>query len=73
MVKDRETKQPKLNCRNWECGVLFSIPVTDLNTPTVTKSSAPTMDVFDGTIPVPMVFPGNTYGSNSPWYYNENP
>lgn len=26
LVKDRETKQPKLNCRNWECGVI--VPVT---------------------------------------------
>ena len=26
IVKDRATGQPKLNCRNWECGVL--VPVT---------------------------------------------
>lgn len=26
LVKDRETKQPRLNCRNWECGVI--VPVT---------------------------------------------
>lgn len=26
LVKDRKTKQPKLNCRNWECGVI--VPVT---------------------------------------------
>lgn len=25
LVKDRETKQPRLNCRNWECGVLVPI------------------------------------------------
>ncbi|KAL8976007.1 MAG: hypothetical protein Q9205_007907, partial [Flavoplaca limonia] len=23
LVKDRQTKQPKLNCRNWECGVVI--------------------------------------------------
>ncbi|PLB49439.1 putative tyrosyl-DNA phosphodiesterase [Aspergillus steynii IBT 23096] len=25
LVQDRSTKQPKLNCRNWECGVLVPI------------------------------------------------
>ncbi|KAA8573113.1 hypothetical protein EYC84_003635 [Monilinia fructicola] len=68
MVKDRVTKEPKLNCRNWECGVLFSVSFTVLNTPAVTKSEIPTMDAFDGSIPVPMVFPANVYGSKSPWW-----
>jgi hypothetical protein len=27
LVQDKITKQPKLNCRNWECGVL--VPVFD--------------------------------------------
>ncbi|KAJ8064361.1 hypothetical protein OCU04_006705 [Sclerotinia nivalis] len=74
MVKDRVTKEPKLNCRNWECGVLFSVPFTDLNTSAaVTKAGIPCMDAFDGSIPVPMVFPGNMYGSKRPWYYGESP
>ena len=25
LVQDRSTKAPKLNCRNWECGVLVPI------------------------------------------------
>jgi len=25
LVQDRSTKEPKLNCRNWECGVLVPI------------------------------------------------
>ncbi|TGO88486.1 hypothetical protein BPOR_0159g00010 [Botrytis porri] len=74
MVKDRVTKEPKLNCSNWECGVLFSVPLTDLNAPAaVPKSGMPIMEVFDGSIPVPMVFPGNVYGSKRPWYYSEYP
>ncbi|TEY85861.1 hypothetical protein BOTCAL_0011g00430 [Botryotinia calthae] len=74
MVKDRVTKEPKLNCSNWECGVLFSVPLTDLNAPAaVPKSGIPTMEAFDGSIPVPMVFPGNVYGSKRPWYYSEYP
>ncbi|ESZ92279.1 hypothetical protein SBOR_7319 [Sclerotinia borealis F-4128] len=64
MVKDRATKEPKLNCRNWECGVLFSIPATDLNAlAAVTKLGIPAMDAFHGSIPVPMVFPSHTWGS----------
>ncbi|TGO13984.1 hypothetical protein BTUL_0060g00410 [Botrytis tulipae] len=74
MVKDRVTKEPKLNCSNWECGVLFSVPLTDLNAPAaVPKSGMPTMEAFDGSIPVPMVFPGIVYGSKRPWYYSEYP
>ncbi|TGO75353.1 hypothetical protein BELL_0218g00050 [Botrytis elliptica] len=74
MVKDRVTKEPKLNCSNWECGVLFSGSLTDLNAPAaVPKSGMPTMEAFDGSIPVPMVFPGNVYGSKRPWYYSEYP
>ncbi|KAK6610639.1 ubiquitin interaction domain-containing protein [Botrytis cinerea] len=74
MVKDRVTKEPKLNCSNWECGILFSVPLTDLNAPAaVPKSGIPTMEAFDGSIPVPMVFPGNVYGSKRPWYYSEYP
>lgn len=28
LVKDAKTKQPKLNCRNWECGVVFPVPAS---------------------------------------------
>ncbi|PTU18765.1 hypothetical protein P175DRAFT_0534536 [Aspergillus ochraceoroseus IBT 24754] len=37
LVQDRSTKQPKLNCRNWECGVV--IPVIEHN-----NTAQPTSD-----------------------------
>jgi hypothetical protein len=83
LVRDKITKQPKLNIRNWECGVV--VPVS---TPASTDMEAggkgkevdrgsdgseagpPGMDVFDGVIPVPMVVPGEAYGKKRPWFYS---
>ncbi|KAK1149864.1 hypothetical protein N8T08_003420 [Aspergillus melleus] len=106
LVQDRSTKELKLNCRNWECGVL--VPVIEQKTPDtkaestdkdeaefvdpdetssesssqlgkedekepepkpVDPESATGLDVFKGTIPVPMEFPAELYGANlTPWY-----
>jgi hypothetical protein len=30
LVQDKTTKQPKLNIRNWECGVVVTIPKPNL-------------------------------------------
>ncbi|KAI0554935.1 tyrosyl-DNA phosphodiesterase-domain-containing protein [Xylaria curta] len=62
LVKDRASGQPKLNCRNWECGVL--IPIEG-------ETVKPGWGAF---VPVPMVVPGEAYGkSNSkrPWFFLE--
>ncbi|KAL4776095.1 tyrosyl-DNA phosphodiesterase-domain-containing protein [Aspergillus nidulans var. acristatus] len=101
LVYDRTRKQPKLNCRNWECGVV--IPVVegknnnDIDASTgnteETKSQAggqPGMsrgaqgmgkeengcllDIFRGTVPVPMHLPGQRYEgqrARQPWYYSK--
>lgn len=87
LVQDRATKSPKLNCRNWECGVV--IPVLEAQSSTSTNESKGkepasipgrkeseserALDVFLGTIPVPMVIPGRKYegGSLRPWYFLE--
>ncbi|KAI0399043.1 tyrosyl-DNA phosphodiesterase-domain-containing protein [Xylaria palmicola] len=66
LVKDRASGKPKLNCRNWECGVL--IPVEGA----AAKSG---WGAFEKTIPVPMVVPGEAYGkskSKQPWFFLEN-
>ncbi len=75
-MRDKTSKEMKINLRNWECGVLISIP----------RSLAPAgeaadrvagvgdrldMSVFDGRIPVPMIVPGEEYGVRRPWFYNE--
>ena len=65
LVKDKTTKAPKLNCRNWECGVL--IP-TEGN---VIRGAENGLDVFRGVIPVPMQFPGEGYNGRKPWYFME--
>ncbi|KFY00898.1 hypothetical protein O988_03043 [Pseudogymnoascus sp. VKM F-3808] len=84
LTKDRSTKQPKLYCRNWECGVV--IPVNrssarqsqniDTQASTPQQATAQGQDInldsiFDGVVPVPMEFPGVEYGQGRPWFRNE--
>lgn len=88
LVKDKTTKQPKLNIRNWECGVV--IPVMRAQTASASSKKGvddrenavygrsegfgidpPSMEVFDGLVPVPMVVPGEEYGTKRPWFYTE--
>lgn len=66
LVKDRASGQPKLNCRNWECGVL--IPMPD-------EAAKTGWDAFDEKVPVPMIVPAEAYGktnSKRPWFFLEN-
>ncbi|KAI2642772.1 tyrosyl-DNA phosphodiesterase-domain-containing protein [Xylaria nigripes] len=61
LVKDRASQQPKLNCRNWECGVLI---------PMEGESAEPGLKAFENRIPVPMIVPSEAYGkthSKRPW------
>ncbi|KAI1129584.1 tyrosyl-DNA phosphodiesterase-domain-containing protein [Nemania abortiva] len=65
LVKDRASGQPKLNCRNWECGVII---------PMEGKADTSGFGVFEKRIPVPMVTPGEPYGktnSKRPWFFLE--
>ncbi|RJE25678.1 tyrosyl-DNA phosphodiesterase domain-containing protein [Aspergillus sclerotialis] len=86
LVQDRSTKKPKLNCRNWECGVLFPVidkaqdstqsstqskPGNALNRTMELGESANALDVFKGAIPVPVQLPGRRFGPNlRPWYFS---
>lgn len=87
LVKDKITKQPKLNIRNWECGVV--IPVMQARSSSMSSKEVddrenavhggsagfnagrPGMEIFDGRVPVPMVVPGEEYGTKRPWFYAE--
>ena len=88
LVKDRATKLPKLNCRNWECGVLIpagldpqgqdrkSDVLTEFREP-ATKTSNGTfvrggLQVFKDSVPVPMQYPGEEYQGKKPWYFQED-
>ncbi|KAL1972509.1 hypothetical protein VTN31DRAFT_6923 [Thermomyces dupontii] len=75
LVQDRVTKKPKLNCRNWECGVIVPVTSSAPSAPTTEQGDvdreADFASVFDGTIPVPMKVPGERYredGGLRPWY-----
>ena len=65
LVKDRVTKAPKLNCRNWECGVLIPVESRGVD------GKQDGLDVFRGTVPMPMHFPGEEYREKKPWYFME--
>ncbi|RPA83829.1 phospholipase D/nuclease [Ascobolus immersus RN42] len=80
LVMDRSTKQPKLNVRNWECGVV--IPVKEKDRRLVERNGPSDMSVFQEHrflydlpntnikpvyIPVPMVYPSEV--NNNPWFF----
>ena len=65
LTKDRAAKEPKLNCRNWECGVV--VPVRR----SVPNNGEGDLKKFDGIVPVPMQVPGDLYGDKKPWYLTE--
>ncbi|KAJ5669301.1 hypothetical protein N7462_010371 [Penicillium macrosclerotiorum] len=71
--------QMKLNCRNWECGVV--VPVTKLCDSSLSTTSSETLeeiteratlhDTFRDTIPVPMKLPtSDLTESRAPWFYS---
>lgn len=85
-MQDRATKGPKLNCRNWECGVLVPViePVPSPQTkdpekqgpgPAAApgnKESGDMLDAFREVVPVPMVLPGKHFGGRrEPWFFME--
>ncbi|KAL9473798.1 hypothetical protein ACSS6W_008178 [Trichoderma asperelloides] len=67
LSKDRSTGGIKMNCRNWECGVIIPVPESKSVDKTLTS---PDMSVFAGTVPVPMQVPGPVYkSSDQPWLH----
>ncbi|KAG9239404.1 tyrosyl-DNA phosphodiesterase domain protein [Amylocarpus encephaloides] len=68
LSKDRTTQQPKLNCRNWECGVIFPVRASDGDVVQRGNNGTPGMEVFTGHVPVPMIVPGEEYAGRTPWF-----
>ena len=74
VVVDRKLKKEKLNCRNWECGVL--VPVRRRrcqNNQSQERTGRVVGDhelveVFKGVVPVPMEHPAEEYGGRKPWF-----
>lgn len=78
LSKDKVTKAPRLNCRNWECGVL--VPLTRASKPSKVSgddegsgsgSSGGDLAMFEDRVPVPMKYPGEEYGMKEPWFQGE--
>lgn len=68
LVTDTKTKQPKLHCANWECGVIFPvIPECGQKH----KCANEEMAEFVGFVPIPMVIPGAAYAGREPWFFND--
>lgn len=65
LSKERATKMPKLNCRNWECGVI----IPDHGEGKETSRGG--LSEFERIVPVPMQYPGEAYGDKGPWFYSE--
>lgn len=69
VVKDRGTGKPKINCRNWECGVVLPIGAEAMNSGV---NSADGLSIFKDDVPVPIRQPGPLYGSDDePWFFLE--
>jgi hypothetical protein len=64
LVQDRRSKIPKLTCNNWECGVVFPVPIEDDNPLGESLTRA-----FGDVIDVPFEYPGQAYGDRPPWYF----
>ncbi|KAL2134218.1 hypothetical protein VTI74DRAFT_723 [Chaetomium olivicolor] len=84
LVSDRATGSPKLTCRNWECGVVVTVrdsasSHTHQGRRASPQAAVPGLDVFEGSVPVPMEWPGEPFtgddgsnGSRTPWFYQES-
>jgi hypothetical protein len=70
LVQDKLTKKPRLTCRNWECGVVVPLLVSDLPSNMSTMVSTPPsgLEIFDQKIPVPMQIPASPMQANKPWF-----
>ncbi|EPS28628.1 hypothetical protein PDE_03574 [Penicillium oxalicum 114-2] len=79
LVKDRFSGQPKLNCRNWECGVIVPITTVVNETQGVGGKTASSLqsqsqqlpvELFHDTVPVPLKIPGaDLTESRPPWFF----
>ncbi|EXJ92531.1 hypothetical protein A1O3_01083 [Capronia epimyces CBS 606.96] len=69
LVQDRATKQPKLNCRNWECGVILPhvAETSSSGTGRLDTGDQPGLVLFDQLVPLPMRVPSERLEGRKPW------
>lgn len=70
LVYDRKEKKWKLNCKNWECGVLLPVSTEGASTE-VGKDGVVDMEVFKDVVEPPFMYPGIEYDDREPWYFME--
>jgi hypothetical protein len=66
MGKGKGKKDFKTMCRNWECGIVVPVPVQE--------GTMMGLEGFERVLPVPMVFPGESYEENrelEPWFFGK--
>ncbi|KIW88668.1 uncharacterized protein Z519_10714 [Cladophialophora bantiana CBS 173.52] len=73
LVQDKATKKPRLNCRNWECGVIIPIPAVNSSPGiyTVKDTDSAGLASFNHTVPVPMRVPSECLENKIPWVLSE--
>ncbi|KAK5223572.1 hypothetical protein LTR72_004958 [Exophiala xenobiotica] len=76
LVQDKSTRRPKLNCRNWECGVVIPVATTTTDGEVVDNKgkhgsgvTRTDLAVFEKIVPIPMKFPGESLveKGRKPW------
>jgi hypothetical protein len=70
LVYDRKEKKWKLNCKNWECGVLLPVSTDGVATE-AGKDSVVDMEAFKDVVEPPFMYPGIEYEDREPWYFQE--
>ncbi|KAM0722210.1 hypothetical protein Q7P37_001651 [Cladosporium fusiforme] len=70
LVYDRKEKKWKMNCRNWECGVLLPAS-TEGVAEEAGNDGIVGMEVFKDLVEPPFMYPGLEYDDREPWYFTE--
>ena len=71
LVYDRKEKKWKVNCKNWECGVLLPVS-TEGARPEAGKDGIVGMEVFRDVVELPFMYPSPEYEEGrEPWYFME--
>lgn len=70
LVYDRKEKKWKLNCKNWECGVLLPVSTEGASTE-AGKDNVVDMEAFKDVVMPPFMYPGIEYEDREPWYFQE--
>ncbi|OAP57545.1 hypothetical protein AYL99_08283 [Fonsecaea erecta] len=73
LVQDRTTKKPRLNCRNWECGVIIPVPAMKGNSDSfsVMDRGSAGLALFNHIVPVPMRLPSENLENQRPWTFSD--